>query len=160
MQIFLQWINWLKFMMIQMDGICRYFEVLLVLNHWGRVTHIYVSKLTIIGSDNDLSPDRRQAIIWTNAGILPIGPLGTKVSDILIAICIFLFKKMHLKMVSGKWRPCCLSLNVLIFWYNSYCNPMMALLCLVMVEVMHTFNSFHGAHADWFGISKYLPCQF
>ena len=28
--------------------------------------HIYVSKLTIMGSDNGLSPDRRQAIIWTN----------------------------------------------------------------------------------------------
>ena len=44
------------------------------LTHWGRVTHICVSKLTIIGSDNGLSPDRRQAIIWTNAGILLIGP--------------------------------------------------------------------------------------
>ena len=40
------------------------------LTHWGRVTHICVSELSIIGSDNDLSPDRRQAIIWTNAGIL------------------------------------------------------------------------------------------
>ena len=39
------------------------------LTHWGRVTHIYVSNLTIIGSDNGLSPGRRQAIIWTNAGI-------------------------------------------------------------------------------------------
>ena len=38
----------------------------LLLTHWGRVTHICVSKLTIIGSDNGLSPDRRQAIIWTN----------------------------------------------------------------------------------------------
>ena len=38
------------------------------LTHWGRVTYICVSKLTIIGSDNDVSPDRRQAIIWTNAG--------------------------------------------------------------------------------------------
>ena len=47
------------------------------LTHWGRVTHICVSKLTIIGSDNGLSPGRRQAIIWTNAGILLIGPLGT-----------------------------------------------------------------------------------
>ena len=27
---------------------------------------------TIIGSDNGLSPDRRQAIIWTKAGILLI----------------------------------------------------------------------------------------
>ena len=34
--------------------------------HWGRVTHICVSKLTIIGPDNGLSPGRRQAIVWTN----------------------------------------------------------------------------------------------
>ena len=44
------------------------------LTHWGRVTHICVSKLTIIGSDNGLSPVRRQAIIWTYAGILLIRP--------------------------------------------------------------------------------------
>ena len=46
------------------------------------------SKLTIIGSDNGLSPGRRQAIIWTNAGtcILLIGPLGTNFSEILIEI--------------------------------------------------------------------------
>ena len=56
------------------------------LTHWGRVTNIYVSNLTIIGSDNGLSPGRRQAIIWTNAGILLIGPLGTNFSEILIQI--------------------------------------------------------------------------
>ena len=33
------------------------------LTHWGQVTHICVSKLTIIGSDNGLSPGRRLAII-------------------------------------------------------------------------------------------------
>ena len=81
--------------------------------HWGRVTHICVSKLTIMGSDNGLSPDRRQAIIWTNAGILLIGPLETNFSEILIEIHTFSFKKMHLKMSSGKWRPFCLGLNVL-----------------------------------------------
>ena len=42
----------------------------ITLTHWGRVTHICVGNLTIIGPDNGLSPDRRQAIIWTNAGIL------------------------------------------------------------------------------------------
>ena len=42
----------------------------LLLIHWGCVTHICVGKLTIIGSDNGLSPGRRQAIICTNAGIL------------------------------------------------------------------------------------------
>ena len=47
------------------------------LTHWGRVTHICVSKLTIIASDNGLSPDWHQAIIWTNGGILLMRPLWT-----------------------------------------------------------------------------------
>ena len=83
------------------------------ITRWGRETHICVSKLTIIGSDNGLSPDRRQAIIWTYAGLLLTGPLGTNFSDILIKIYTFSFKKMHLKMSSGKWRPFCLGLKVL-----------------------------------------------
>ena len=82
----------------------------------GRVTHICVSKLTIIGSDNGLSPGRRQAIIWTNAGILLIGPYGTNFSEILIEILAFSFTKMSLKVSSAKWRPFCLSLNVLTHW--------------------------------------------
>ena len=77
------------------------------------MTHICVSKLTYIGSDNGLSPGRRQAIIWTNAGILLIRTLGTNFSEILSEICAFSFKKMHLKMSSVKWRPFCLGLNVL-----------------------------------------------
>ena len=51
------------------------------LNHWGRVTHMCVGKLIIIGSDNGLSPSRRQAIIWTNPGILLIRPLETNFSE-------------------------------------------------------------------------------
>ena len=82
--------------------------------HQGRVTHICVSNLTIIGSDNGLSPGWRHAIIRTNAGILLIGPLETNFNEILIKIYIFWFKKMHLKMSSWKWRPFCLGLNVLI----------------------------------------------
>ena len=75
------------------------------ITHWRRVTHICVGNTTIIGSDNGLSPGRRQAIIWTNAGILSIGPLGTNFGDNLIEIHVSSFKKMHLKMSSGKWRP-------------------------------------------------------
>ena len=82
--------------------------------NWGRVTHICVSRLPAIGSDNGLAPSRRQAIIWTNAGILLIGPLSTKFSEILIGIPTFSFKKMRLKVSSAKWRSCCLGLNVLI----------------------------------------------
>ena len=75
------------------------------LTHWGWVTHICVSKLTIIGSDNGLSPGRRQAIIWTNAGTLLIRPFGTNFSEILIGVQLFSFRKMELKMSSAKWRP-------------------------------------------------------
>ena len=81
--------------------------------HWGRVTHICVGNLAIIGSDNGLSPRRRQAIIWTNTGVLLIGPLGTIFSEIQIEILTFSIKKRHLKM-SAKWWPFCLGLNVLI----------------------------------------------
>ena len=41
--------------------------------------HICISKVTVIGPDIGLSPERRQAILWTNAGILFIGTLGTKI---------------------------------------------------------------------------------
>ena len=67
----------------------------------------------IIGSDNGLSPGWRQAIIWTNAGIVLIGTLGTSFIDILSGIHTFSFKKMYLEMSSAKWRPFCLGLNVL-----------------------------------------------
>ena len=75
------------------------------------MTHI--CNLAIIGSDNGLSPGRHQAIFWTSAGILSIGPLGTNLIEILIGIVTFPFMKMHLKMSSVKRRPFCLGLNVL-----------------------------------------------
>ena len=62
-----------------------------VLTHWGWVTHICVGNLTIFGSDNGMSPGRRQAIIWTNAGILLIQRLGT-----------------NLKIIHLHWRKCIL----------------------------------------------------
>ena len=83
------------------------------LTHWGWVTHICVDKLTITGSDNGLSPGRRQVIIWIGAGILLIGALETNFSGILIGIQTFSFKKMYLKMSSAQWRPFCLDVNVL-----------------------------------------------
>ena len=84
-----------------------------ILTRWGRVTHIFFSKLSVIGSDNGLSPGRRQAIIWINAGIFLIEALGTNFSEILSEIHTFSFTIMHFKMSSVKWRPCCRSLSVL-----------------------------------------------
>ena len=65
------------------------------LTHRGRVTHILVGNLATIGSDNGLSPGRRQAIIWTNDVILLIGALGSEIS---IEIQTFPFKIMRLKI--------------------------------------------------------------
>ena len=93
------------------------------ITHWGRVTHICVGKLTIISSGNGLSPVRRQAIIWTNAGLLLIVPLGTNFSEILIEILTFSFKKLHLKVSSVKWRPFCLGLNVLKPRFHNKSTP-------------------------------------
>ena len=56
---------------------------------------MFVSKLTIIGSDKGLSPRRRQAIIWTNAGILLIGRLAANFYEIVIEIHAFSFTKIH-----------------------------------------------------------------
>ena len=104
----------------------RVTNVELLLTHWGRVRHICVSKLTTIGSDNGLSPDRRQAIIWTNAGILLI---RTNFRDFLSEIQEFLLEKMHLKMLSGKWRPSCLGLNVLSSIRYRYAHIFCAVFC-------------------------------
>ena len=84
-----------------------------ILTHWRQVAPICVGKLAIIGSDNVLSPERRQVIISTNAGLLSTGTLETNFSEILIEIQTFSFKKIHLKMPSGKWRTFWIGLNVL-----------------------------------------------
>ena len=135
------------------------------------MTHICVGNLTIIGSDDGLSPGRRQAITWTNVGILLIGPLGTNFSEMLIEINTFSFKKIHLKMSSGKWRPFCLCLNVLkitlyvlildkkqrkydpsqrIFWRN-LSNTGLALHLLEIWWTIEMFvNYWYFIHRIWF----------
>ena len=107
-------------------------------SHWGRMTHICVGNLTIIGSDNGLSPGQRQAMIWTNAGILLFGPLGTNFNEIVIGIQTFSAKKIHLKTSSGKWRPLCIGLNVFIrlFKFQTALVMWEGLLC-------HTTSSMH-----------------
>ena len=54
-----------------------------------------------IGSGNGLSPVLRQAITWTNAGLLSIELLGKKFCEIRIGILLFSFKKMLLKLSSA-----------------------------------------------------------
>ena len=93
--------------------IMSWINMLRLEHYWGRVTHICLSKLTIIGSDNVLSPGRHQAIIRTNAGILLIGLLGTNFREMLIKTLTFSLKKTRLKVSSAKWQPFYLGLIVL-----------------------------------------------
>ena len=73
------------------------------------MTHVCVGNLTIIGSDNGLSPGRHKAIIWTNDGILLIGPLEKKLQWNFSGNRHIFIKKC----ISEKWQPVCLGLNVL-----------------------------------------------
>ena len=79
---------------------------------WRQFSYICVSKLTVTGSDDGLSPGQCQAIIWTNTGILLIAPLGTNFSEIWIKIQTFLIRKKYIwkyhqwngsHFVQGRW---------------------------------------------------------
>ena len=67
------------------------------LTHWGRVAHMWVSKIDVIVLDHGLSPGQHQIIIWINAGMLSIRPSRRNFNEMLIEIYTFLFKTMHLK---------------------------------------------------------------
>ena len=75
--------------------------------------HTYVSESWVsIGPDNGLSSVRRQAIIWTNADSLLIGPEGTNFK-------IFFFNFLNSHSRKYTWichlRSCCLGLNMPIW---------------------------------------------
>ena len=122
------------------------------------MTHTCVGKFIINGSDNGLSPRRRQAIIWTNAGVLLIRLLKQKFSDILIAIQRFSFNIF--KIWSAKWWPFPRDLNVLILhqgyetlgraeMYATLCN---ALWCIewCAIQRFHNLLESFGDSISWY----------
>ena len=80
-----------------------------VLSHWGRVTHICVGKLTNFVSDNGLLSGRRQGHYLNQCWNIVNWTLRENLQWNLIGI----IEENALKMSSTKWRPFCLSLNVL-----------------------------------------------
>ena len=113
-----------------------------LLTHWGRMIHICISKFTIMGSDDGLSPGQPQAIFWTNTGILLIWPLGTNFSELLIEVHIFTqestFEKGVCKMLAI--FLCLNVLNVLLMgnfsWGNKYKNMTFIYGCLSRVRLL------------------------
>ena len=65
-----------------------------------------------------------EAIIWTNAVSLSIWPLRTNFSQIVFEIQIVSFKKMHLKMLFGKYETFCPYLNMLNFVSPHYAQTL------------------------------------
>ena len=88
-----------------MSAKSRVYVGLSVITHWGRVTWSCASKLNIIGWDNGLAPSHYLNQCWKNVNF-------TTISEILIEIHKFAFKKMHLEIPSPKSRPFCLGRNV------------------------------------------------
>ena len=137
----------------------HYTDVLIIqwgpLTHSDRVTHICVSKLTIIGSVNGLSPGRRQAIIWTNAGIVLIGPLRINFNETSIEIHTFSFKKIHLKLSSGKMatilsRPQC----VIPAKITRYCIPPRRTTLTIVESCSHYFTIWSMEYVSKFDVSS------
>ena len=78
--------------------------------HWGQVTLICLSNLTIIGSGNGLSPGRCHAITWTHAGILLTDKLQWNFNQIsYIFIQASAFEKVFCKMADILSQPQCLN---------------------------------------------------
>ena len=110
--------------------------------------YICVSKLTTIGLDNGLSPGRRQAIIWTNAGILLMRPLETNISEIVIEIQTFSLKKKHLKvvceMVAILHQPQC----VKVYKHPTNC-PQSAHYCMSHIAMCKHVTHVPGGLTRW-----------
>ena len=87
-------------------------QIAIRITQWVWVTHIFVKKLTTIGSDNCLSPGRCQAIIWITAGIKPF---ETNVSQIFIFFYLYnfiqenAFENVVWKMAAILSRPQCVN---------------------------------------------------
>ena len=119
------------------------------------MTHICVSELTIIGSDNALSPGRRQAIILTNAGILLIAPLGTNFNEILIEALTFYIQENVFKGVVCEMAA--ILQTAFGFWawmsgYVAHANWSMSqyqLRCVSKILYNETSNAFSNFVTNW-----------
>ena len=79
------------------------------LTHWGRVMHICISKLTIIGSENGLVTSHYLNQWWNIVN----RTLGNKLQWNLNQNLYILIQGNALENVVWKWRPFCLSFNEL-----------------------------------------------
>ena len=105
-------------------------------------------KLTIIVSDNGLSPDRHQAVLWTNAAILSIAHWEIYLSGFILKLHKFLLMEMHLIMSSVKWRPVCHRMkyctSLRIWWFIRHIKTLK-----VVSHISCTFSQPTGNQLQW-----------
>ena len=122
---------------------------MVALTHRGRVT--ILSKI-----GHHWLPVRRQAIIWTNATALLIGPLGTNFSEILFEIQALSIKQMGFEMSSAWWQPVCLAFSVLMACINVQTNSRKDVthreLCL-LVQFVGEIHQLVGLNRNYFIIT-------
>ena len=137
-----------------------------VLQHIEAEWRIYASlNWVIIGSDNGLSPVRRQAIICTNVVILLIWPLGKLQWNFNRKILSFSLKKIRLKMSSVKCCSFCLGRNVLSFerWREVWNNPWNAYVVLAKVHFCEGISEMadmtrHAPSFRWLSLFRWIIC--
>ena len=120
--------------------------------------HIYISKLSITGSDNGLSLAQNQAIIWTNDGILSIRTVGTNSSEILSKIHNFqenAIENVIYEMAAILSQPQCVNpLHAKFFRGNKiYLHFMSFLQCM-------TLNILKDCHLGHLKLRIYGPIKF
>ena len=120
---FLSWLStWRQYIQKQTcTGVTKWNWCLLLTN-WGWEMH---TRPSFIGPDNGLLPVRHQAIIWANAGLLFIRPLGINFSEMQFSI-----KKINCKMLSAIWQPFSLSVMVLMFAWVSRVHHSNSFVCV------------------------------
>ena len=79
---------------------------------------------------------------------LVVGPLATDFTETLIKFYAFPFKKMHLKMSSGKWRPFYLCLNVLLNSVGVRFISIKIMACHLVSTKLHVIQIFRN-NLDW-----------
>ena len=121
------------------------------------LTHICVSQLAIIGSDNGFSSGRRQTITWINTDFLSIGPLETNFGVVGIEIQNFSFMKMHSKMSCAKWRPFCVGLKMLIQMFFNKMTPFCSGLYVLIKCVPRRLNGLWCGYDLLYASTRHNP---
>ena len=131
------------------------------LTDWGRVTHIWVSKVTIFCSDNGLvglvgawlAPSHYLNQCWY---IVNSNCRNKRQWKFNRNLNIFI-KEMHLEMSSAKRRPFSLGLNVLTFrWGKWKCLPLFALDFKIYLNQLRWRQSWDNKMCEnkrmWYGV--------